>query len=214
MHTLVVLFHVYFFCFQHPCLDTLFTEVFNQCLVFRECLVTAEKSQESFFHLFLVIRSNQSLCFCQILGCQYFLCFHKTFHHRAESFEKLVFAFRYRTGNNQRCTGIIDQYRVYLIDDRIIVLTLYEVFRADGHVVTQIVETEFVVCTESDVCQISLTACIRVRLVSVDTVDAQSVEHVKRSHPFRVTFCQIVVHGYNVHTVSGQCVQEHRQGSH
>ena len=88
-------------------------------------------------------------------------------------------------------------------------LTLYEVFRADSHIVAQVVETEFVVRTESNVGKISLTACVGVGLVSVDTIHAQTVEHIKRAHPFGVTFCQIVVYGYHMHAVSGQCVEEY-----
>ena len=128
--------------------------------------------------------------------------------------EQLVVAFRYRTGDNQRSTGVVNQYRVDLIDDGIVVLTLYKVFRADSHVVTQVVETEFVVRTERDVCQVCLTACVGVRLMAVDTIHAQSVEHIKRSHPFGVTFGEVIIHGNHVHTVSGQCVEEYREGSH
>ena len=128
--------------------------------------------------------------------------------------EQLVVAFRYRTGDNQRSTGVVNQYRVDLIDDGIVVLTLYKVFRADSHVVTQVVETEFVVRTERDVCQVCLTARVGVRLMAVDTIHAQSVEHIKRSHPFGVTFGEVIIHGNHVYTVSGQCVEEYRESSH
>ena len=93
-------------------------------------------------------------------------------------------------------------------------LALYQVLRADGHVITQVVETEFIVRSECDICQIGLAACIGIRLMTVDAVYAESVEHVKRSHPFGVTFCQVVVHGYYVYAVSGQCIQEYGEGSH
>ena len=97
------------------------------------------------------------------------------------------------------------------IDNGIIMLALYQVFGADSHVVTQVVETEFVVRTERDVCQVCLTACVGVRLMTVDTIYAQSVEHIKRSHPFGVTFGEVIIHGNHVHTVSGQCVKEYRE---
>ena len=126
----------------------------------------------------------------------------------------MVVTFRHGTGDNQRSTGVIDQYGVDLIDDSVVVLTLYKVFRADRHIVTQVVETEFVVGTERDVCQICLAACVGVRLVTVDAIYAQTVEHIKRTHPFGVTFCQIIIHGNHVHTVSGQCIQEYGEGSH
>ena len=57
--------------------------------------------------------------------------------------------------------SVVDQYGVHLIDDGIVMLALYQVFRADRHIVTQVVETEFVVRSERDICLISLTASAR-----------------------------------------------------
>ena len=93
-------------------------------------------------------------------------------------------------------------------------LALNQVFRADGHVVTQVVETEFIVRTESDVGHVSTATGCRVGLVLVDTVHTQTMEHIERTHPFRVTLSQIVVDSNHMYTVSGQCVQEHRKGCH
>ena len=45
----------------------------------------------------------------------------------------------------------------------------------------------------------------------VDTVYAESVEHVERSHPLRVTLCKVVVDSDYVYTVAGECVKEHRE---
>ena len=92
-------------------------------------------------------------------------------------------------------------------------LALNKVFRADSHVVTQVVETEFIVGTERDVGKVCLTTGVGVRLMAVDAIYAQTVEHIKRAHPFGVTFGKVVVHGYYMHTVSGQRVQEYRKGS-
>ena len=49
------------------------------------------------------------------------------------------------SGNDQRSTRLIDQYGVDLIDDRIMQLSLYQLFFINNHVVTQIVETILVV---------------------------------------------------------------------
>ena len=61
MHAFVVLLHVDLFRFQHTGFDSLFTEEFDQCLIFRQCFVAAEQSEKSFFHLFLIIRVDKSL---------------------------------------------------------------------------------------------------------------------------------------------------------
>ena len=142
----------------------------------------------TFFYFFRVAAGHFLFGFDQQLGTKVFLCVYNDFHIRTELFEQLFFATGYRTGNDQRCTGIVDQYRVDLIDDGIVVFALYQIVRTDRHVITQVVETEFVVCTEGDVCIVSRAAGIRVRLVLVDTVYGKSMEHIKRSHPFRVTF--------------------------
>ena len=40
------------------------------------------------------------------------------------------------------------------------------------------------------------------------TPNAQSMEHIERTHPLRVTLGQIVVDRYHVNTIASQCVQE------
>ncbi len=89
---------------------------------------------------------------------------------------------------------------------------LYQIERAGGHVVAQVVETKFVVGTEGDVGQIGLTTFFRIGAVLVDTIHRQTMEHIQRSHPFRVTLRQVIVHGDHVDTVPGQGVQEYGQG--
>src|SRR5690606_27580624 len=49
------------------------------------------------------------------------------------------------TGNNQRCARLVNQDRVDFVDDGEIPVALKTLLRAERHVVTQKVETEFVV---------------------------------------------------------------------
>ena len=51
------------------------------------------------------------------------------------------------------------------------VLALHEVLLADGHIVAQIVEAEFVVGAEGNVAVVGAPSGIGVRLVLVDTVN-------------------------------------------
>ena len=60
---------------------------------------------------------------------------------------------------------------------------LYQIGGRYGHVITQIVETELVVGTEGDISLISLTTGLRVRLMLIDTIHAQAMEHIERTHP-------------------------------
>ena len=175
--------------------------------------MATEQSQESSFHVFFLIRCNQTLSISKILSSQFTLCFNQTFYQRTEHFEQLFVTFRNRTRNNQRCTCIINQYRVHLIDDGIIMFTLYQVFRADSHIITQVVETKFIVGTECNICHVSTTASFRVRLMLIDAVYTQAMEHIERSHPFRVTLSQVIVHGNHMYTITRQGIQEYRQCS-
>ena len=135
VHAFVVLFHVDLLGLEHTGFDALLAEELNQCLVLRQALVAAVEGKETFFLFFLVVRCYQALGVGKVLRGQFLLRFHQTFHLRAELLEELVVAFGNRAGDNQRGTGIVNQYRVHLIDDCVIVLALYEVFRADSHIV-------------------------------------------------------------------------------
>ena len=178
MHVTHVFRHEIFFRLQHLGFYALFAQEFDQCLVARISFEGTVQLDRTFFHLFLIAACHFLLGFDQHLGTKVFLCVYDYFHVRTELFEQLLFAARDRTGNNQRCTGIVDQHGVDLIDDGVVVFALYQVVRADRHIVTQIVETEFVVRTECDVGIVSGTAGVGVRLMLVDTVYRQSVEHI------------------------------------
>ena len=90
-------------------------------------------------------------------------------------------------------------------------VALHEVFGRSGHIVAEVVEAELVVCAESDVGIVSLAACCGVRFVLVDAVDRQTVEHIKRSHPFGVALRQVVVDSDHMHAVACKRVEEYGQ---
>ena len=128
--------------------------------------------------------------------------------------EHLVVSFGNRPRNDQRRPRIVDQHRVDLIDDRIVVLTLHQVVRRERHVVAQVVETELVVRPERNIGHISLAARFRIGLMSVDAIHRQSVELIQRPHPFGVAARQVIVDGHHVHALPSQRVQEHGQRRH
>ncbi len=83
-----------------------------------------------------------------------------------------------------------------------------------SHIVAQIVEAEFVVGAERDVAFVCGASLGGVGLMLVDAVDCGAVEHVQRSHPFRVTLRQVVVDGDHVHSASRERSEKYRQGRH
>ena len=82
------------------------------------------------------------------------------------------------TTNNKRCAGVVYQNRVDLIDDCEYVFALHEFFGCRTHVVAEVVEAKFVVCTKSYVRIVCLAPCCGVGLVLVDAVNCESLEHI------------------------------------
>ena len=75
--------------------------------------------------------------------------------------------------------------------------------RACHAVVTQVVEAEFGIGTVGDVVGVDLAAKVRV-LAVLNAADRESQELVKVSHPFRVTFCQVVIDGHDMDASTGK----------
>ena len=144
------------------------------------------------------------------------MCVVQTFHTRTVFFEQLIaVAFLCnRTRDNQRCTCIVNQHRIDFIDDCVVVFALYQLVRTDCHIVAQVVETKLVVGSVGDIGLICTTTGFGVWLVFVDAVNFQAVELVNWTHPFRVTFCQIIVDGNHVYATASKRVEEHWQSSH
>ena len=64
------------------------------------------------------------------------------------------------TGNNKRRSGLVDQNRVYLIDDRVMQLSLNQLLLVDDHVVTQIIKSKLIIRHIGDVTGIGCPALI------------------------------------------------------
>src|SRR5690348_8901338 len=102
----------------------------------------------------------------------------------------LLIAFRNRTGNNQRGTGIIDQHAIHLIHHRKMVFTLYHFIRRMHHVIAEIIKTELVIRTISDISLVCLSSLVTVWLMTIDTVNSESEPFENGAVPLRVTFGQ------------------------
>ena len=132
--------------------------------------------KEALFTVFFLVAGNETLGFREILGGQFALHLVKTIDERLEFLIHLVVALLHRTGNDSGVRASSINTDVDLIDDGIIMFALHEIGRAHGHVVAQIVETELIVRTESDVGVVSTATRLAVRLVLVDAVYAQTVD--------------------------------------
>ena len=89
-----------------------------------------------------------------------------------EFLEHLIIAFGRRARDNQRCAGIIDQHRVHLVHDGVVVLALHQAIGRKGHVVAQVIETELAVGAKGDVGAVRFSACLAIGFMLVDAIHA------------------------------------------
>ena len=115
--------------------------------------------------------------------------------------------------DDQRGPGLVDQDRVHLVHDPVVMAALHHVLPAHGHVGPQVVEPELVVGPGRDVGSIGRSAFGRCHR-SLDEPQGGAHRPVDRSHPLRVTLGQVVVHRDDVHPLPGQGVQVSGHGRH
>ena len=115
-----------------------------------------------------------------------------------------------RAADDQRGPRLVDQDRVHLVDDRVVVAALHAVLELPGHVVAQVVEAELVVGAVGDVGGVLLAAGGRVH-VGEDHAHLEAEEAVHPAHPLRVALGQVVVDRDDVHALAGQRVEVGRE---
>ena len=117
----------------------------------------------------------------------------------------------YRTGNDQRCSRIINQHGVDFIDHCEVMLSLHQVSTIPSHVVSEVVKTKFVVGTVDNITGVRLFSSCGIWRIFVNTIHAQSVEFKNWGIPFGVTLCQIIVDRHDMNATTSQCIQVGRQ---
>ena len=118
-----------------------------------------------------------------------------------------------RPGNNQRRPRLVDQDRVHLVHNRVIVPALHAVRQFELHVVAQVVEPKFVVRPVGDVRPVRLPPLVVVQVVD-DHAHRQPEEFVNLPHPLRIALGQVIVHRHHMNAMPGQCIQITRQRRH
>ena len=118
-------------------------------------------------------------------------------------------------GDDQRGAGLVDEDRVDLVDDGVVVAALGLVVELGRHVVAQVVEAELVVRAVGDVGGV-LRALLGRRGLEPgdDQADLEPQEPVDAAHPLGVAPGQVVVDGDEVHALAGEPVEVGGQGRH
>jgi hypothetical protein len=110
--------------------------------------------------------------------------------------------------DDERRARLVDEDRVDLVHDAVVVAPLDLVLELRRHVVAQVVEAHLVVGAVGDVGAVIASLLGRRRLeTGDDEADAQAEPLVDATHPLGVAACEVVVHRHEVHTVAGQAVQ-------
>ena len=122
----------------------------------------------------------------------------------------LVGGFLAGTADDQRRAGLVDQDRIDLVDDGVVVAALGAIVQAEFHVVAQVVEAELVVGAVGDVAGVGGFALLVVQAVD-HQADRQTHELVEAAHPLRVAAGQVVVDRHDMDAGAREAVQIHRQ---
>ena len=115
-----------------------------------------------------------------------------------------------RAGDDQRRARLVDQDGVDLVDDGVGERALHALLEAEGQVVAQIVEAEFVVGAEGDVAGVG-RALLRRFLLAADHTHAEAQEAIDGAHPVGVALGEVLVDRHDVHAVPRQRVQVRRE---
>src|SRR6185436_3113439 len=115
----------------------------------------------------------------------------------------LVITFWYRSRNDQRSPGIIDQNAIGFIHHCKVVFALHHFFRRMNHIVPEIIKTKFIIGTVSDISEISFSPVIAVWLVLINAINSYSKPFKNSSVPFLVAASQIIIYCYNMYSFAG-----------
>ena len=105
--------------------------------------------------------------------------------------------------DDQRCPRLVDEDRVDLVDDGVVVAALGLLSGVEHHVVAQEIEAELVVRAVGDVCGVG-GALLLARLLGVHEADREPEEPVDPAHPLGVAAGEVGVHRDDVHPLAGQ----------
>ena len=109
--------------------------------------------------------------------------------------------------DDERRSSLVDQNRIDLIDDAVVVASLHSGGGGHGHVVAQVVEAELVVGAVGDVGCVLLALEGRVSIAWDNQADAQAHPAVELTHVFGIAFGEVVVDRDDVKSFAAQAVQ-------
>ena len=114
-------------------------------------------------------------------------------------------------GDDQRGAGFVDEDRVDLVDDAVVVAALHLLLARHGHVVAEVIEAELVVGAVGDVGGVLDPLVGRVAVAREHETNLEAHPAMHLAHPLGVARGEVVVHRDDVHTLAGGAVEIDRQ---
>ena len=118
-----------------------------------------------------------------------------------------------RSRDDERRPRLVDQDRVHLVHDRVVLAALHAVLEAGCEVVAQVVEAELVVRAVGHVAGVS-GPLVGLGLPARDHADREAEQAVDRAHPLGVALGEVLVDRDDVHALARECVEVHGQRRH
>ena len=147
MHPLRLIPHVLNLRILHQFLCAAVREHLGKFLILGIAVIGTQEKNAGIVFLSLL---KQLFCVGNNLGDKGLLGIDQSLNARFHFTEFLVVHI-YRTADDQRRSGLINQYRVHFIDDCIVMSALHHIVGYADHIVAQIVEAEFVIGAVGDV---------------------------------------------------------------
>ena len=111
-----------------------------------------------------------------------------------------------RPGDDQRCSGLINENTVNLIHNGKIKFPLGQRFPVKLHVVPEIIKSELVVGTIGDVRVIGLFSFFVIHVMD-DNANFHAKKTVYFTHPLGITLGKIIIYRYHMNAFSGQGIE-------
>ena len=111
-----------------------------------------------------------------------------------------------RTGDDERCAGLVDENRVDFVDDGIIMSALHQLLGIKFHVVAQVVEAELIVRAIGDIAGVGSLALLIIHVMN-DSACGQPEKGVNLPHPFGVAAREVIVDRDHMDTFARKGVQ-------
>ena len=111
---------------------------------------------------------------------------------------------------NQRGSGLINKYRVHLVNNTEMQIPQHQLLLVDHPVIPQIIKSQFIIGHISNVTLIRPLTLLRTHAVEHNT-HGKSQKFMHLSHPLRVTLRQIVIDRHHMDSLAFQRIQISRQ---